>query len=296
MVTTLGARPVLPCRVMSADQAAIDADQAGEAALLDAARAGDRAALEALIARYQGRVYRFGLKMCRDPEVAKDVVQETLIAMARGVRDFRGASSLSTWLYTIARSYCLKTRRRSKFAPHEVRASEAATEVADVPHPGRRSDDALAARRVEHVLEEAIGALDPKYREVLVLRDIEGLTAPEVAEVLGVSVDAVKSRLHRARLDVRARVAPALSDGLPAPAPAGCPDVLAIFSRHVEGDVSAEACAEMERHLAGCSRCQLACDSLREVLSMCRAAPATVPEPVQRSVQRAIRDLLATGA
>ena len=57
------------------------------------------------------------MRMCRDPEDAKDVLQDTLLAMARGVRDFRGASSLSTWLYTIARSFCIKRRRRSKFAP-----------------------------------------------------------------------------------------------------------------------------------------------------------------------------------
>lgn len=276
-----------------------DDDQAREAAWLDAARAGDRAALEQLIARYQARIYRFGLKMCRDPEVAKDVVQDTLVAMARGVRDFRGGSSLSTWLYTIARSYCIKTRRVSKFAPRDVASIEAVPDIDQVPDPGRRSDDALAARQLEQVLERAIAELEPMYREVLVLRDVEGLTAPEVAEVLGISVDAVKSRLHRARLDVRARVAPAL-DGVGEPRaaarPRDCPDVLDLFSRHLEGDVSADACAAMERHLAGCRQCRGACDSLRHVLGMCRAAPADVPAPVQRSVQRAIRDLLANGS
>jgi len=87
---------------MSEPEPTSDADRESEARWLDAARAGERAALERLIERYQGRIYRFGLKMCCDPDVAKDVVQDTLIAMARGVRDFRGGSSLSTWLYTIA--------------------------------------------------------------------------------------------------------------------------------------------------------------------------------------------------
>ena len=80
--------------------------------LLEAARAGDRAALDQLLTRHQSRVYRFGLKMCRDSEDAKDVLQETLLAVARNVKDFRGASSVSTWLYTIARSFCIKKRRR----------------------------------------------------------------------------------------------------------------------------------------------------------------------------------------
>jgi len=285
---------------------AVDDDAADEAALVDAARAGDRAALERLIARHQARIYRFGLKMCRDPEAAKDVVQETLIAMARGVRDFRGGASLSTWLYTIARSYCIKARRKSKFAPRELGSLDAAPDAVRVPDPGPRSDEQLGARRVEQVLERAIGELDDAHREVLVLRDVEGLTAPEVAAVLGISVAAVKSRLHRARLDLRARVAPALTEvpsaaPLPAAAPlpgadASCPDVLGVFSRHLEGEVSAGACEEMERHLAGCGRCRGACQSLRAVLGMCRAAPAEVPAPVQRSVQRALRDLLATGA
>ena len=273
-----------------------DRDPAADAALLDAARAGDRAALERLIEQHQARIYRFGLKMCRDPEVAKDVVQETLIAMARGVRDFRGGSSLSTWLYTIARSYCIKARRTSKFAPRDVGSLDAAPEAIAVADPGPRSDEQLGARRVEQVLERAIAELDDKYREVLVLRDIEGLTAPEVAAVLGVSVDAVKSRLHRARLDVRARVAPALLDEPPPPAARSCPDVVGVFSRHLEGEVSADACAEMERHLAGCPSCRGACESLRAVLGMCRAAPAAVPAPVQRSAQRALRDLLAPEA
>ena len=272
-----------------------DDDRARDDALLAAARAGDRDALEQLIARNQARIYRFGLKMCRDPEVAKDVVQDTLIAMARGVRDFRGGSSLSTWLYTIARSYCIKTHRRSKFAPSEVHSLDA-PEAAVLVDPAPGSDEALASKRVEEALEQAIRALAPKYREVLILRDVEGLTAPEVAEVLGIGVDAVKSRLHRARMDVRARVAPALGIGVPEAARRpGCPDVLGLFSRHLEGEVSAEVCAEMERHLAQCPTCRGACDSLRQVLGMCRAAPAEVPVSVQRKVQRAIQDLLAQG-
>src|SRR6187397_3346990 len=90
---------------------------------------GDRQALEALLERHQAQVYRFGMKMCRDPEDAADVLQDTLFAMARGVRDFRGASSLSTWLYTIARSFCIKKRRRSKFAPAAERSLDSDVEL-----------------------------------------------------------------------------------------------------------------------------------------------------------------------
>jgi RNA polymerase sigma-70 factor (ECF subfamily) len=270
-----------------------------DAALLDRARAGDRQALDDLLERHQRRVYRFGLKMCRDPEDARDVLQETLLAVARTVKDFRGAASVSTWLYTIARSFCLKKRRRSKFAPEQEESLEARTpgeEARQIPDPARHPDEELAGRQIEAALEHAIGALEPMYREVLVLRDVEGLTAPEVAEVMGLSVEAVKSRLHRARLAVREAVAPLL--GVPAgptPAPAAsCPDVVELFSRHLEGEISSSVCADMERHLAACPGCRSRCDSLQRTLAVCRSAPLPeVPKAVQADVRRALRDFVA---
>jgi RNA polymerase sigma-70 factor (ECF subfamily) len=271
---------------------------ASDDTLLAAARAGDRQALEALLERHQAQVYRFGMKMCRDPEDAKDVLQETLLAMARGVRTFRGASSLSTWLYTIARSACIKKHRRSKFAPEEEVSLEttATAEAKGLAAPARSADEVLAGKQVERALEQAIAALEPMYREVLLLRDVEGLTAPEVAEVLGVTPEAVKSRLHRARLSVRERIEPLL--GVPAEvskAPGTCPDVLTMFSQHVEDEISADLCAEMERHLEGCGRCRGACDSLKRTLALCRTSATTteVPAPVQDSVRTALRSFLA---
>jgi RNA polymerase sigma-70 factor (ECF subfamily) len=266
--------------------------------LLDRARVGDRQAIEALLERHQAQVYRFGLKMCRDPEDAKDVLQDTLLSMARGVRDFRGASSLSTWLYTVARSFCIKKRRKSKFAPNDERSldTEMIAEGRQPTDPAQSPDEALAGKQVEHALELAIRSLEPMYREVLLLRDVEGLTAPEVAEVLGVSVQAVKSRLHRARLSVRAQVAPLL--GMPtdgAAANGTCPDVLTLFSQHLEDEISADMCAEMERHLQACDRCRGSCDSLKRTLALCRTTAPTVqvPTSVQTSVKVALRKFLA---
>jgi RNA polymerase sigma-70 factor (ECF subfamily) len=267
--------------------------------LLAAARAGDRQALEALLERHQPQVYRFGMKMCRDAEDAKDVLQDTLLAMARGVRDFRGASSISTWLYTIARSFCIKKRRRSKFAPETERSldTDVAAEARHVAAKTDEPDEALAGRQVERALEQAIAALEPMYREVLLLRDVEGLSAAEVAEVVGASVQAVKSRLHRARLSVRERVAPLLGVASP-PAAGACPDVLMTFSRHLEDEISAEHCAEMERHLEGCARCRGTCESLKRTLALCRTHGPAVPVPasVQASVKTAVRSFLADNA
>jgi RNA polymerase sigma-70 factor, ECF subfamily len=266
--------------------------------LLERARTGDAQAIEALLERHQAQVYRFGMKMCRDPEDAKDVLQDTLLTMARGVRDFRGASSISTWLYTIARSFCIKRRRKSKFAPDDERSldTDRLADGIELADPAQSADEALASKQVDRAVEEAIRGLEPMYREVLLLRDVEGLTAPEVAEVVGVSVQAVKSRLHRARLSVRAQVAPLL--GIPADGPAApgtCPDVLTLFSQHLEDEISADLCAEMERHVQSCDRCRGTCDSLKRTLALCRTSgPAVrVPASIQASVKVALRNFLA---
>jgi RNA polymerase sigma-70 factor (ECF subfamily) len=263
-------------------------------ALLEAARSGDKAALETFIERHQSRVLRFGLKMCRDTEDARDVAQETLLAAARSVNRFREASSPSTWLYTIARSFCIKKRRKSKFAPATVLSldGEGLEAAAAVPDPGRDPERELQDRRLVAALDAAISALDPKHREILVLRDVEGLAASEVAEVTGLSVEAVKSRLHRARLQVRERLAPLLGR-IPAPA-SGCPDVLRLFSRHLENEIDPATCAEMERHLSTCPRCQATCDSLKRVLTLCRRSGVPdVPSDLQESVRSGIRAFLA---
>jgi RNA polymerase sigma-70 factor (ECF subfamily) len=266
-----------------------------DAALLAAARAGDRAALEALLSRHERQIYRFGMKMCGDPEDAGEVLQETMLAMARSVKDFRGASSLSTWVYAIARSFCIKQRRRRKDAPEHVASLEAVSPSDLPPDPARSPEDEAASREITAALGRAIGRLDPEQREVLILRDVEGLTAPEVAEVLGVSAAAVKSRLHRARVAIRAVIAPMLgAERLRASA---CPDVVTLFSQHLEGDIGAETCAEMERHLAECPACGNACASLKRTLALCGSTPeAEVPETVREDVRRGLRAFLEGAA
>ena len=266
-----------------------------ELELVTAAKTGDRRAMEELLGRHQARVFRFGRKMCGDEDAAQDVLQETLLAAARTLPDFRGASSVSTWLYTIARSFCIKKRRVSKFAPQHLDSLEQhAATAAEVADPARSPEENAAGRQLQEALDEAIGALEPMYREVLILRDVEGLPAADVAQSLGLSVEAVKSRLHRARMAVRERVAPVLGLGGEGPQPAGgCTDVVQIFSRRLEGEIDGSACAELEAHLKTCPSCRGRCDSLRATLSLCqRAGEAPVPPAVERSVRRALQDFL----
>jgi RNA polymerase sigma-70 factor (ECF subfamily) len=229
--------------------------------------------------------YGFGMRMCGNPDDAKDVLQETLIAVTRGIGDFRGESSLPTWLYAIARSFCIKRRRRHKGEPAE-------TEPLESVRTSRDDDleESMAARELKAKLDHAIARLDAKQREVLVLRDVEGLSAPEVAEVLGLRVEAVKSRLHRARAALREQVAPLVDDHR---RPA-CPDIVNILSKHLEGDLSAERCAEMERHVASCPHCNATCQSLRSVLATCSSLRTErVPPEVAEPIRARVRELLS---
>jgi RNA polymerase sigma-70 factor (ECF subfamily) len=282
---------------MAADiPAGSDAGASTDDELVTAARRGDAAALETLLVRYQPHLYRFGLRMCGNVEDAGDVAQESLISMARSLRDFRGDSSVSSWLYTIARRFCIKKRRRSKFAPAredslDAPETNAANRLAD---PAPNPEQTATNRELGTALTRAIDALDPPQREVLVLRDVEGLPAREVAKVLGISIDAVKSRLHRARVAVRDELAPVL--GQPAVESgrgAICPDVLTLFSQHLEGDIDPSVCATMESHLAQCDHCRNACESLKRTLAVCRQLPTPdVPAPIAASIRAALHTYL----
>ena len=264
-----------------------------EAALLEAAKRGDHAALSNLLERHQAQIYRFGLKLCGNPEDAKDVLQETMLSAARNLTGFRGEAAFSTWLYTVARSFCAKHRRRSKYAPEsELSLDHPKLNADGIVDSALGPDAALADKQRDEALHQAIDGLSPSYKEVLVLRDMEDLPASEVAQVLGMRVEAVKSRLHRARKAVRERLMAALHE--PSAAAEGCPDTTALWSEQLEGELSPLDCARMQRHIEQCTRCRRDCDSLKRTLALCRAAESStrVPPAVQEAVQHALQDVL----
>ena len=250
-------------------------------ALVEAARAGDRRAVDQLLAKYEQPIYRFGLRMCGDEESARDVLQETMIAAFKNLPGFRGDAALSTWLFQIARSFCIKERRGVKPMTTEI----------DEQLPDRAASPELQvqARQIGQTLAAAIAELPPDQREVLVLRDVEGMSAEEASQIVGIEIGALKSRLHRARLALRHRLAGALQD-----APDPCPELAQELAAYAASDIDQTTCARIEAHLAGCGRCSGACDSLRRTVSLCKAIPGdAVPAPVRKAVREAIEETIA---
>ena len=258
--------------------------------LLQQAREGDVEALEVLLRQVQPQLYRFSMKMCRHTQDAEDVLQDSMLTLARSFKDFKGMSSLSTWLFTIVRSFCIKKRRKSKFAPsHESSLQEMVLSGHTEPESSLPSPEKLVeSAEVWREVQAAIQRIEPAYREILVLRDIEGLSAKEVAEIVELSVGAVKSRLHRARSELRSHLAPSAYEPKP-----GCPDIRKVFSRHLEGELSPEICSSMEAHVSQCDECAKECNGLRQALSLCTASPCDVPKSVQVKVQLALRQTLS---
>lgn len=185
-----------------------------EHALVEALKSGKQEAFDELFNTYGARLHSFAMRMCKNEEDAKDVVQETLISVFRSLRDFRGQGSFRAWFFTIAANACRKMKRKGKFEPeHELSLDELIPTPAsegqkpDIPDWSQSPEQLFDRAELKAQVERAIAELPAAYRVVLILRDIEQLTTEETANSLNLSPEAVKSRLHRARLFVRDRLA-----------------------------------------------------------------------------------------
>jgi RNA polymerase sigma-70 factor (ECF subfamily) len=181
---------------------------------LTALRRRDALAFQQLVEAYSPRVYNLALKMLGDPYLAEDILQETFISAYRGIDRFEGRSHISTWLYRIAHNAVLMRLRKDKNLP-DLQSLEDDVDVEALP-TANRWDDAPERHVLEielyQKMDEALAGLSDGLREVFILRDIEGLSTTQTAEVLDLSETAVKSRLHRARLALREQLAPLLHD------------------------------------------------------------------------------------
>ena len=162
-----------------------------------------------LVKRYEQKLYNFSMRMCRDGADAEDTVQETFLNVFRYLKNFRYETKFKNWLYRVAASTCIKKRRKSKFAPKrelsldEFFPQEEAEVHDQVPKWAQMPLDKLLNDELLEKINEGILSLPEKYRLVIVLRDIEGFSTAETAQILNLSDANVKVRLHRARLFLR---------------------------------------------------------------------------------------------
>lgn len=179
--------------------------------LVEQIQTGEEAPFEVLLGRYQDRAYRLALSLTKNPADAEEVLQDVFLTVYRKIASFERRSAFGTWLYRITVNAALmKLRGRGpvqesidEYLPRFTKDGRHARMVVDF---SQGPEKLLLQKEREQVLREAIEALPPDYKVVLILRDLEGLSNEEVAEVVGASVLAVKARLHRARLALRGRL------------------------------------------------------------------------------------------
>ena len=173
-----------------------------EASLVVRLRQGERRAFEELVIAYQHRVFGVALRMLGNRAEAEEIAQETFLRAHRALPEFRGEARLHTWLYAIASRLCLN--RLASADRRLVRGDDEALATAPAGEPSAAA--MLERAELDAAVREAIAALPEERRIVVVLRDVEGLSYDEIGEALGLEPGTVRSRLHRARLDLKAKL------------------------------------------------------------------------------------------
>jgi len=177
--------------------------------LLERFRQGDPEAMNDLVNQYEQRLYNFGLRMCGQKEDAEDIIQDTFLSAFRYLDSFREETRLKNWLFKIAANACFRKRRKKKCEPdrelslEDTVPGEGAAGQYDIPDWDNDPSKHLLRGELKQVIDEAVLALPPMYRMVFNLRDMEGFSTEETAAILDLTPQAIKTRLHRARLFLR---------------------------------------------------------------------------------------------
>jgi RNA polymerase sigma-70 factor (ECF subfamily) len=181
-------------------------DKQAEVELARALSAGETDAFERFVDHFRTKLFHYSWLMCGKPEDAEEVAQETLLKVFENIDQLREPERVRAWVFRIAKNACLMQRRKSVFAPaHEVSIDELPPTV-EVSDAGDPPDSELLRSELRAVMDRIIAELPPPYRAVVLLRDIEELSTDETAQILEVSTDVVKTRLHRARQAMRQKL------------------------------------------------------------------------------------------
>jgi RNA polymerase sigma-70 factor (ECF subfamily) len=169
---------------------------------------GDYSAFDVIVGRYEERLLNFAYRFLNDQETAQDVVQETFLRVYRKRKEYKAIAHFSTWLFTIAGNLAkseLRRRKRWRFLSLDSGGDDDERPV-DLPDERHLPDDVVADRMTEARIQEAINALPPKYRQAVLLRDVEGMSYQEIAQIANCPVGTIKSRVNRARLKLQKKL------------------------------------------------------------------------------------------
>jgi len=187
--------------------------------LIEQFKGGSMEAMEAIVDRYENRIFTFGLKMCGQLQDAEDITQDTFLNAFRYLKDFREETKLKNWLFKIAATACIRKRRKKKCEPDRELSLESFMNkdgtfgTYDIPDWSDDPSNNVLQAEMKAVINHSIKTLPHKYRLVFNLRDIEGFSTKETAEILGISIESVKTRLHRARLALREEISHSYREG-----------------------------------------------------------------------------------
>jgi RNA polymerase sigma-70 factor (ECF subfamily) len=165
--------------------------------------AGRRDAFGELVTRYQARLYNAAIRLVDNPEDAADVVQDAFLNAYQSLHSFKGDAEFFTWLYRIAFNAAISLKRKKRAAVSLDAVRPEGGIDPDDPSEYIKPGAALQRSEEETQLQEAMIRLSHEHREVLILKDIEGMKYEDIAEILGVPIGTIRSRLHRARLELR---------------------------------------------------------------------------------------------
>jgi len=187
-----------------------------EASLIEQSKAGDIESFEKLIVTHQKKVFNIAYRVLGNLEDANDVTQEALIKAYRGIKNFNGKSSFSTWLYTIVNNACIDFMRKNRktnltYLDREYETEESNYKI-QVYSNGETPEELFEKKEVQRIVREAINRLSYEHRRIIVLRDIQQFTYQEIAEILNCSEGTVKSRISRARKNLKILIQEKLED------------------------------------------------------------------------------------
>lgn len=259
-------------------------------------KTGTPEGVERALSSLQQTVFSFSLKACGHREDAEDTAQETLARTMPHLPKFDSPQALAVYLYKVARSRCLISRRRSKFAPKQHlsldevlpdREQLASLLASGEPGPEQQ----LLRKENAGELRRALLRIPPGYRQVLVLHDMEELTTREVAEITRLREGTVRVRLHRARAYLRNELAlhphrRKRRSGRPR----ACKTLFAGLSDYLDREIDSEVCSKLEAHLDGCAPCKAYLASLEETVQRCRRH---CPPPMKRKIRSDLRQMVA---